>query len=364
MRDLFRAWRDEVGDTYLLGAVRVSLGVLLFANSLRAARELKLGYFGDFFHWPMLPEVLVPHRNVYAMLVVAQVLLSALVVAGHRARVALLASACVGLYVLFCDRLQFHNNRVALFSYSLLLSLAPCDRAFTVAPVLAPGTGPLWAARLAQFQLSFIYVASGGSKLLDSDWRSGRVLLERFVLFGHNAVASGVPERVMQWVSQPDPASVLAKLAIATELGLAVGLWSRRARIFALWWGVWFHLVIEVSSRVETFTWLTLAMYALFATHDVRARKLYYDPFRFRGRMLARSVMWLDWLARFDVKPWAPDHLRQGHALVVIDRDGTLATGPSALVMVARCVPALFPFWAPLALVASRGRRQGASPAA
>src|SRR5579872_2454342 len=102
MHDALRRWRDEVGDTHVLGAVRVALGLLLFSNALRAARELKVGYFGDFFHWPILPEGLVPRHNVYAMLVITQVLLSALVVAGHRARGALFASAVVGLYVLFC----------------------------------------------------------------------------------------------------------------------------------------------------------------------------------------------------------------------------------------------------------------------
>jgi hypothetical protein len=348
-----RQWRDEVGDTHALGATRVALGVLLFGNALRAAQELKVGFFGDFFYWPILPESFVPNRNVYALLIMGQVVLSAFVVAGHRARGALFASATIGLYVLLCDRLQFHNNRAALFLYSLLLSFSPCDRAFSVTPSLTTATGPLWAARLAQFQLSFIYVASGGSKLLDPDWRSGRVLLERFVLFGAHAIESGVPERLIRMATHPDPMSALAKVAIATELGLAVALWSRRGRVLALWWGVWFHLTIEVSSRVEGFTWLTLAIYALFATPDLRARKLYFDPFRRRSRMVARAVAWLDWLGRFEVKSWAPDALGKGHSLVVIRRDGTLATGLGAVAMLTRCIPVLFPFWAPLALAAS-----------
>jgi hypothetical protein len=348
-----RRWRDEVGDTHGLGAARVGLGLLLFANALRAARELKAGYFGDFFHWPILPASLVAERSVYAMLVMAQVLLSAFVVAGHRARGALFFSALIGLYVLLCDRLQFHNNRLALFLYAFILSFSPCDRTFSVTRVVPTATGPLWAARLAQFQLSFIYVASGGSKLLDSDWRSGRVLWERFILFGPNAVANGVPETIVRWLAHPDLASALAKIAIATELGLAVALWSRRARILALWWGVWFHLVIEISSRVEGFSWLTLALYALFSTPDLRARKLYYDPDRWRSRAIARGVAWLDWLGRFEVKAWAPDSLRKGHSLVVVRRDGTRATGLGAVTMLTRCIPSLFPFWAPLALAAS-----------
>jgi hypothetical protein len=351
--DSLRRWRDEVGDTHGLGAARVVLGLLLFANALRAARELKVGYFGDFFHWPILPAPLVADHNLYAVLVISQVLLSAFVVAGHRARGALFLSATIGLYVLLCDRLQFHNNRLALFFYALILSFSPCDRAFSVTRVVPTATGPLWAARLAQFQVSFIYVASGCSKLLDPDWRSGRVLGERFILFGPGAVANGVPESVVKWVAHPDLASALAKIAIATELGLAVALWSRRTRILALWWGVWFHLAIEASSRVEGFTWLTLALYALFSTPDLRARKLYYDPFRWRSRAIARAIAWLDWLSRFEVKAWAPDRLGEGHGLVIVRRDGTLATGLGALTMLTRCIPSLFPLWAPLALAAS-----------
>lgn len=353
MLDAIRRWRDEIGDTYVLGAVRVALGVLLFASALRQARELQAGYFGDSFHWPILPEPLVPSRTIYAVVVAAQLVLSALVVAGHRARPALMASALLGVYVLLCDRLEFHHNRYALFCYSLLLSLSPCDRSLRIESALA-GTraGPLWAARLAQLQLSLIYVASGGSKLLDPDWRSGRVLLERFLLFGRPTLDGRIPSAWIEWATLPEAMGAIAKLAIATELLLSVGLWSRHLRVVALWWGVWFHVAIEATSRVEGFTWLTLAMYALFSTPDARARKIHYDGSRVRGRLLARFVRALDWLARFEVKPWAPDGIRRGHAVVVIRRDGTHATGVRAVAMLARCLPLLFPFWAPLAIVA------------
>ena len=354
MFSAIRRWRDEVGDAYVLGAVRVALGVLLFANALRAARELKDGYFGDAFHWPIVPEALVPSRTAYTVLVVAQLLLAVLVVAGYRARAALLMSAFAGAYVIACDRLEFHNNRWALFCYSLLLALAPCDRAFCVAgdPAIIR-IGPLWAARLAQVQLSIIYVASGGSKLLDPDWRGGRVVLERMHMFGYQAIAHGVPQALVDWLGQPEVASALAKLAVGTELFLAAGLWGRRTRVFALWWGACFHLLIEVTSRVEGFTWLTLAIYALFATPDVGARKLFYDSSRVRGRTIARAVSLLDWLGRFEIKPWAPDAVKTGRAVVIVRRDGTRATGVGALAMVARATPVLFPLWGPLAFIAS-----------
>jgi hypothetical protein len=354
LRERIKRWRDELGDTYVLGAVRVTLGMLLFANALRAAHELQGGYFGDGFHWPMIPQAMVPSRTTYGLVVVTQVLLSALVVAGHRARAALAVSAALGAYVLLCDRLQFHHNRYALFCYALLLSFAPCDRSFYVAgTVVGTRVAPMWAARLAQIQLCLIYVASGTSKLLDADWRDGRVLLGRMLLSAEQGIDPRVPVSWVDWAMRPEVASVLAKLAIATELLLVVGLWSHHLRVVALWWGVWFHLLIEVTSRVEGFTWLTLAIYALFTTPDVRARKLYYDRSRLRGRLLSRAVSLLDWLARFDVRPWTPDGIRRGHAVVVIRRDGTPATGVRALAMIARCTPLLFTLWVPLAVVAS-----------
>ncbi len=357
-----RRWRDEVGDAHALGVVRVALGVLLCANALRAWNELDAYFFGDVFHWPILPEAFVPSASQYEAVVFAQLLLSLLVVAGHAARPALFTSALLGTYVLLCDRLQYHNNRWALFCYALLVSLGPCDRSmFVLGPPASTRVAPLWAARLAQLQVSIVYVASAGSKLLDPDWRGGVVLIERFRLYANQAIAVGVPPWALDLLSQPAASSALAKAAIVTELLLAVGLWTNRARVLALWWGLWFHLVIEATSRVEGFTWLTLATYGLFVTPDVRGRKLFFDGGRLRGRLLARVVAWLDWFARFEIRPWTVDAVRRGHSIVVVRRDGTHATGVRALAMIARCVPLLFPLWAPLALFASFTRGGEAS---
>ncbi len=194
-----RRWRDEVGGTHALGAVRVVLGLLLLEAALRAGDELRSGYFGDVFHWPIVPEALVPSRAVYAALVGAEVLLAVLVAAGVWARRALFASALLTTYGLLCDRLQFHHNRWALACYALLLALTPCDRCYSLAGLWTPREkarpveGPLWAARLAQLQVSIVYLASGGSKFFDPDWREGRVLATRVALYGGNAVNAGVP---------------------------------------------------------------------------------------------------------------------------------------------------------------------------
>ncbi len=351
------AWRTEIGDTYVLGLVRVVLGCLLFVHALTAARELEtMGYTGAVFHISLVPEALVPSLGVYTAIVAVRVLLAVLVTVGYHPRGALLASALLGLHALLVDRALYHHNRYALDCFALLFALTPCDRAFLLTgPPTTPASraGDLWAMRLAQAQLSIIYLASGTSKLLDADWRNGLVIGDRFARYAYQAIDRGVPRAVVALASQPATTSALAKLAIATELFLAFALWSRRLRIFALWWGVMFHLTIEVTSKVEIFTWLTLAIYALFVTPDVGARKLFFDKSRLSGKALARAVTWLDWLARFEVRSWEPDALKRGHVIVVVRRDGTRATGVRALAMVARCVPLLFPLWAPLALVAS-----------
>ena len=357
MRALLQRWRGEAGDTYVLGLVRALIGILLFWQALDAARTFTvIGYFGDALHLPFVPEAWVPSREGYIVLTATRLLLAVLVVVGHRARASLFMSALLGTSVLLFDRLQLHHNRYTLLCIAFLLSFAPCDRAFAItreASTVASRTGPLWAQRLAQLQLSIVYLASGGSKLVDSDWREGLVIGDRFLRHAGEAIARGVPASLVHVFSDPASTSALAKLAIGTELFLAFGLWSRRTRVVALWWGLMFHLTIELTSQVELFTWLTLACYALFATPDVRGRKVFFDKTRARGAAYAGVIKALDWLARFEVRPWEPDALKKGHVLVLVRRDGSRATGVRALAMVARCIPLLFPLWAPLALLAS-----------
>jgi hypothetical protein len=353
----WRAWRDEIKDGTILGPVRIGIGAFLFFHTLMSARELiTLGYFGDGFHVPWLPEALVPARSLYVAILAARLVLGALIVTGHRARGALLASAILGFYVLLCDRVQFHHNRYSLLLYAFLLSFTPCDRSlhlFEADPPPAARSGPFWAVHLAQLQVALIYLSSGFSKLLDPDWQSGMVIGDRIHRYADVAIARGVPQGLVSFLGAPGTSSVLAKAAILTELFLAIGLFSKRTRAFALWWGVMFHLTIELTSQVEIFTWLTLTMYGVFVTPDARARKLYFDPSRGKSKWLARVVKLGDWLARFEVKAWAPDDLKKAHSIVVVRRDGTRATGVRALAMIARCIPLFFPLWAPLALIAS-----------
>jgi hypothetical protein len=350
-----RRFSDEIADGYVLGPVRAVIGALLGYHALVSAEELaRVGYWGDLYHASMLPEVLVPSHRLYALLLATRLCLAVMIIIGVWARPALASSALIGAWMLVCDRNQFHHNRYSLFLYAFLLALTPCDRSWraTEPSVPEPRIGPFWAVRLAQLQVSIVYLASGGSKLLDPDWRNGLVLADRVARYGGQAIALGVPKGIVATLANPDVASTVAKLAISTELVLCVALWIRPTRIVALWWGLWFHIVIQATSKVETFTILTLAMYGVFATPDHEARKLRFDPTRTWGKIAGIAIPLLDWLGRFDVKPWEPDD-QPGHSIVVIRRDGTPVTGIRAFAMLTRCIPALFPIWAPVALFAS-----------
>ncbi|HEU4535932.1 MAG TPA: hypothetical protein VFS00_17530, partial [Polyangiaceae bacterium] len=146
----------------------------------------------------------------------------------------------------------------------------------------------------------------------------------------------------LAWFGRPEVSSPFAKVVIATELFLAVGLWAPRARAAALWVGFYFHVVIEVTQKVELFSYTTLAVYLLFVRPATRERALELPPERAR---LARLVPALDWLARFELRP-AP----AGAPLVAVDRDGRRARGFGAYVLLCRALPLLFPLWLPLAI--------------
>jgi hypothetical protein len=344
---------DEIGDVHALAGARIAFGVLLLLEAHgMAVEQLDEGFFGAHFHVPFIPERFVPSQQMFAMLLAAQAVCAVLVIVGHFARPALFFSAATITYAMLCDRLHFHHNRWALACYAALLALSPCDRArdfrnFFASEKDAPSDGPLWAVRLAQLQVCIVYVSSGSSKLFDPDWRSGAVLLDRMVRYGHVALDRGVPAGLVEFFQQPTVASLLSKGAIATELFLAFALLSRSLRIPAIFVGLCFHAAIELTARVELFSFTTFAAYLLFATPDFRARSLRYDPSRAKSRVLARAVRVLDWLARFDVAPWEADALEQ-RSFVVTDRDGKPRTGFAAVMTLMRALPLAFPIWAVL----------------
>lgn len=365
----------EERPTYLLGLVRVAMSVLVLLHVYRMAHELtRDGYFGDIFHFPVVPEALVPTRTAYCVWLALQAIACVLAAIGVRSRAMLLFAASSSLYVLLCDRLQYHNNRYALLLLAFLLPFTPCDRSFLLVRGLsnlgAGEPGPVWAQRLMQVQVSLIYLGSSGGKLLDSDWREGQVMLLRGIKTIEHLTNMGmhVPGWLAALLSSPLVFNMLSKAGIATELFVALGLWQPRLRPYALWVGVMFHLGIEITAHVELFSYLMWTSYVLFVRPECRERVLCYRAEAPAARRLAHAISALDWLARFRIEPVKEEGSNRqgagdafGIGLWVLDRDGSQASGMRAAALIARAVPLLFPLWLPLHVMSLATRRHPGS---
>jgi hypothetical protein len=351
-------WRDEERDSYLLGLVRLLLGVLLFLQTWQRWQEVARGpYFADYFHLPLVPSSWVPSEGTYRALLGVSFLGAGLAVLGKRGREGLLLGSSIGIYLMLCDRLQYHNNRFALLLCCFLCALCPSERSFLLyrgrahALELASRVAPTLMRRLLAFQVSLLYLASGGGKALDPDWRSGQTMLLRFRagIEAAEAQGQGPPAWLAELMSAPWFGELASKAAISLELALAIGLWLPRTRVLALWAGAVFHVSIQLSARVELFSWLMGAAYIAFVTPEIRERVVLVDPTRALGRAVRTLVRALDWLARFRVEELAPE--AREVPLVVLDRDGRRATGGDAVGLLCRGIPALFLIWPVFAVV-------------
>jgi hypothetical protein len=346
---------DGERDSYVLGVLRVAVGLLVVVQTAsRMLETFRSGYFGDVFHLPMIPEAWVPSLPVYLLLQVIALVGGGLAVVGFQGRAGLLVSAAVGLFLLLANRLDYHNNRFALLLVALLTAFTPCDRSLLLARGAshtlseAERRAPRFAANLIGLTVSAVYLSSAGGKLLDSDWRGGQTLLVRFARsLEHLTERYGaLPDTLVALWTSPAFASVAAKSAISLELALAVTLWLPKLRPLALYAGALFHLNIELTARVELFSYVMGAAYVAFVTPEVRERIVELDPSTGTGQLVGRGLPWVDWLARFRVEGCP------GAAFRVRDRGGAWREGWGALAELSRATPVLFPLWLPLAVIA------------
>jgi hypothetical protein len=101
---------------------------------------------------------------------------------------------------------------------------------------------------------------------------------------------------------------------------------------------------------VEAFSFLMLTAYLAFVVPEQREREFVYDPQSPVARRLGAVVRALDWFRRFRRTERHADGptLARYHAVA---RDGRVERGWRSWVLLARGLPLLFPFWAPLALL-------------
>lgn len=352
---------DRPGSIRGLAILRLMAGPIVLAHlgpfladSLRGITYL------DRFHTPwfaVLPEV--PGGVQVAMIWTGAVAAVALGLGWHTRVVAPLTFACVAGNF-FLSQTHFRHNRAFLLFLLAALALGESGRVLSLdarrrraaargqdhapAPRDVTTIWPLWLLRA---MVSSVYFASGFSKLIDPDWAGGLVLWDRAVRY-QDLVRDRIPgpaaDAVIDVVTTRWVHTLTSPIAVAMELFIAIGLWSNRTRLAAIWVAVFFHLSIEVAASVEVFSLAAIGALVIWITPVTRDRVVTVDD----GTWIRR----LDWFARFDVRqvPGAP--------LSVVDRDGSVRSGDDARRLVGTRLPLTFLAAAPAAAVARLRRRR------
>jgi uncharacterized membrane protein YphA (DoxX/SURF4 family) len=238
------------------------------------------------FHVPWWSWLPVPSPGQYHALVWLGVAAGAAMVLGVAARAATVTATAVVLYLQLVDMTSFAHNRGFLIWILVGLSLLPTGGAFTVVNPLRrwarprfpslvppgegrPPFGPVWPVFLLQVVTSSVYLTSGGTKLLDADWRSGLVLHDRMIRHEHLIPVDGWLYDVL--VSRAFH-HLLSPVAIVTELFIGLGLWFDRTRRWAVAVAIVFHAAIEITASVQTFSYSAIAVLLIWTVPTVGRR--------------------------------------------------------------------------------------------
>jgi len=320
----------------LVGPV-VLLHLRPILDAARHGRIYRDSFYEPYASWyPELP------RGMYVAMLWIAVIAALAMTIGLLTRVATVTAFTIVTYDVFLSTTNMHNNRAYLMVVLAALAVTPCNRELSVdawlrrtrgrspLPTVSPGW-PLW---LLRFEAATVYAASGLSKLLDPNWFNGTVTWQRVVLVRDRVNASVLPSWAVDVLTNRSFHTVAAKLIIATELFIAVGLWSRRTRYAAVWLAICFHVAIEFSADVQVFSFLAISVLVIWAVPSTRDRRLLLDPSSSSQRRFASVVRGLDWLARFRVE-WGTS----GMPVTAVDRDGRVVEGWSATTLVLSRLP-------------------------
>jgi hypothetical protein len=343
-----------------LALLRVFVGAIALAHLWPFLRDALAGeIYRDTFYEPYADWYPELPRTLYTALIGAGCVAAVALSLGLLTRVASVVTCSVVGYNLFLSTTHVHNNRAFLLIVLAALAVAPCGRELSFdawwrarrgRPALAldaPGW-PLW---LLRFEAVVVYGASGMSKLLDPDWFGGAVTWHRVALHRHDLAASSLPGWALTVLGDRSFHTYAAKVIVLTELCIAAGLCWRSTRYAAVWVAVVFHVAIQLTARVEVFSYLAIATLLIWAVPSTRDRELRFDPSAVGQRRLVRVVGALDWLARFRVVPGAP-----GEPLRLTDRDGRTLEGRAAAQFVLSRLPLTAWFVQPTLLLRT-GRR-------
>ena len=255
-------------DARPVAVVRIVIGLAALARAYETSRLLDRYLLPTTIKLPYvawLPEL--TERGA-TFLLAAWALAALLFSVGWLTRVAGSVVAAISLYILFLDQQLYSNHLYLLATLCVLLIIADAGVAWSIDARLRRrprDTVPAWPVFLLKTQLSVMYLFAALAKL-NGPFLSGAEM------FGYmpGALRESVSGDVLLAL-----ALALSWGAIAAEMFVAVGLWSRRWRMAAVACGVVLHgamiLLLPGAVRLQLtiFAAESLALYMLFAWSDL-----------------------------------------------------------------------------------------------
>ena len=365
---------DWSGSVRAVAVLRLAMGPITLLHLRPFLRDARHGVGYDDHYWEPFAAWMphVPDRVWFAVLWVGAGA-AVLMTVGLATRLTTVATLLAVAANLLLSQTHFRHNRAFLVILLGGLALLPAGRVLAVDAWLRrrrrrrratvppdPATDPaihmvpLWPLWLLRVQVCLVYLASGTSKLVDSDWFGGLVLWDRVVRYRHVLEPTPLPAWATDLLTERWLYYGVGPAAVLTELFVGIGLLLGRTRLAAIWVALVFHALIEVSASVEVFSFAAIAALAIWVTPATRDRVVYVGGPATVRRSVSALVRAIDWFGRFRVVPAGDGEPR----LSVVDRDGTTHTGRAAVALLLSRLPVTFPLGAPLLVIPARHRRR------
>jgi uncharacterized membrane protein YphA (DoxX/SURF4 family) len=193
------------------------------------------------------------------------------------------------------------------------------------------------ALTVLRVEIAAVYLASGFSKLVDSDWWGGTVTRLRIERYRPRLSEVGIPDVIIDVLADPGFQAAAAKVLVLMELFIGLGLLVSRSRKAAIWVAIPFHISIQLSAAVQVFSVAALA--ALFVWVDRPAHQRVVHV----GEKWIPPIRLLDWTGRFRLVP--------STGPMTVDDDGLRRAGPTARWFVLSRLPLTFWLAAPVQLL-------------
>ncbi|HYZ91271.1 MAG TPA: HTTM domain-containing protein [Actinomycetota bacterium] len=300
-RDAFgHVWHDfwfEPRSTAPVSLFRIAYGAVVLVWGLSFAPDLLTFYSRNGFipeqppgGWGLLQ---LWNSNVMLLLVYGLLLTSAAcLIVGYKSRL-----AAVTLWLMMVS-LQARNpyvqtgGELVLRLTGLYMMFVPGGESFSLDrwrkdkehfwefPKRAP-----WGMRLAQIQLSAIYLFTVWTKVPGRTWNDGSAV--GYALQLRPYLRLPIPERILDFVPLMN---LFTWATLAIELSMAILIWNRKLRPWVMLGGIALHGGIEIALKVGFFSYAMWVLYTVFIPEDTAEKLILKVRDRVRARLRRAPV--------------------------------------------------------------------------